>query len=77
MTQCDDYPCCGHTDGDGCQTLDTHSADYWRTNPHLSCQHEIGICELDEWGDEDDEDELEDPRTAEIEAAAEHFADQD
>lgn len=28
--QCEDYPCCGHTDGDGCQTLPTHTAEYWQ-----------------------------------------------
>lgn len=27
--RCEDYPCCGHTDGDGCQTLPSHTADYW------------------------------------------------
>lgn len=27
--RCEDYPCCGHTDGDGCQTLPEHTADYW------------------------------------------------
>lgn len=35
--RCEDYPCCGHTDGDGCQTLREHTADYWmelqRNNP--------------------------------------------
>jgi len=27
--RCEDYPCCGHTDGDGCQTLPEHTSDYW------------------------------------------------
>lgn len=27
--RCEDYPACGHTDGDGCQTLPEHTADYW------------------------------------------------
>lgn len=27
--QCEDFPACGHTDGDGCQTLPEHTADYW------------------------------------------------
>lgn len=27
--RCEDYPCCGHTDGDGCQTLAEHTSEYW------------------------------------------------
>lgn len=27
--RCEDYPCCGHTDGDGCRTLESHTSDYW------------------------------------------------
>lgn len=27
--RCEDYPCCGHTDGDGCQTLPEHTSEYW------------------------------------------------
>lgn len=27
--RCEDYPCCGHTDGDGCQTLPEHTSAYW------------------------------------------------
>lgn len=27
--QCEDFPACGHTDGDGCQTLPEHTSDYW------------------------------------------------
>lgn len=27
--RCEDYPCCGHTDGDGCYTLESHTKDYW------------------------------------------------
>lgn len=27
--RCEDFPCCGHVDGDGCQTLPEHTADYW------------------------------------------------
>jgi hypothetical protein len=32
---CEDYPACGHTDGDGCQTLPEHTAAYWLDHPHL------------------------------------------
>jgi hypothetical protein len=27
--RCEDYPACGHTDGDGCQTRLEHTMDYW------------------------------------------------
>lgn len=27
--RCEDYPACGHTDGDGCQTLPEHTSEYW------------------------------------------------
>ena len=26
--RCEDFPACGHTDGDGCQTLPEHTAEY-------------------------------------------------
>jgi hypothetical protein len=64
--RCEDYPACGHTDGDGCQTLPEHTGDYWRgvladpSRRHLA--FEPGSPEwydaLDEAADyEDDEDE--------------------
>ncbi len=27
--RCEDYPCCGHTDGDGCSPRQEHTKDYW------------------------------------------------
>lgn len=27
--RCEDFPACGHTDGDGCQTQLEHTSDYW------------------------------------------------
>ena len=27
--RCEDYPCCGHTDGGGCQTRPEHTSEYW------------------------------------------------
>ena len=37
--RCEDFPACGHTDGDGCQTLESHTSDYWlnlmRQDPDL------------------------------------------
>lgn len=33
--QCEDYPACGHTDGDGCQTLPEHTSAYYLDHPWL------------------------------------------
>lgn len=48
--RCEDYPCCGHTDGLGCNWV---APDY-ASMPHGLCDHENGICEEvdDEYGDE-------------------------
>jgi hypothetical protein len=27
--RCEDYPACGHTDGDGCIMLESHTSEYW------------------------------------------------
>jgi hypothetical protein len=53
--RCEDYPCCGHTDGLGCQTTPEMTSAYWIDNPHLMCDHEAGICDAydDYDGDED------------------------
>lgn len=56
--RCEDYPCCGHTDGDGCAPLESHTADYWRhpsRAAHLSCDHEEGFydCQDEDYDDED------------------------
>lgn len=47
MARCEDYPCCGHTDGLGCN----YSTDYYSTpeyhnyiNLHYGCDHEAGWC---------------------------------
>lgn len=58
--RCEDYPCCGHTDGDGCQTLPSHTAEFYHRNPQFL--HEPGSPEwydameeiYDNEGDEDD-----------------------
>lgn len=57
--RCEDYPCCGHTDGDGCQTLPEHTMEYWLEGPgarHLGCDHEAGICDA-EYDEEDEDDD--------------------
>lgn len=49
--RCEDYPCCGHTDGDGCQTLPEHTSAYYYANPvktHLGCDHNTGYCQYED-----------------------------
>lgn len=41
---CEDYPCCGHTPQDPCNAK-PHD---WANDPHLTCEHEIGYCEVAE-----------------------------
>lgn len=41
--RCEDYPCCGHTDGDGCQALASHTSDFYYRNPQFL--HEPGSPE--------------------------------
>lgn len=36
--RCEDYPCCGHTDGGGCQTLPEHTSEYWMELMHRDPQ---------------------------------------
>lgn len=45
--RCEDFPCCGHTDGDGCQQLPEHTSEYW-----MSMMHRLGdrYDELDQMG---------------------------
>lgn len=55
--RCEDYPCCGHTDGDGCQTLPSHTKEFYLENAQF--MHEPGSPE---WYDElDDRDHDYDP----------------
>jgi len=49
MARCEDYPCCGHTDGLPCDWV---APDYGN-DPHLLCDHENGVCEIEEDEDED------------------------
>lgn len=56
--RCEDYPCCGHTDGDGCQTRPEHTSQFYYDNPHM--MHEPGSPEfydaLDDGREYDDDD---------------------
>lgn len=50
--RCEDYPCCGHTDGDGCEPLETHTSDYWHK---VAAAREAAGFDIDDpmfWGDE-------------------------
>lgn len=68
MAYCEDYPCCGHTPSDPCDTqwYDRHD---WANDPHVLCDHENGFCEADddEW-DEDDWDDSDGLTDAEADA---------
>lgn len=44
MARCEDYPCCGHTDGLGCD-YEPDRAYIWA---HALCEHEIGYCDVAE-----------------------------
>ncbi len=47
-TRCEDYPCCGHTDGLPCNW----TAPDYSNDPHLMCDHAAGVCDV--WEDEDE-----------------------
>lgn len=57
--RCEDYPCCGHTDGDGCRPLPSHTSEFYYRNPHL--MHEPGSPEwhdaMDDYYRDEDEDD--------------------
>jgi hypothetical protein len=59
--RCEDYPCCGHTPLDPCdrQWYDEPGAfDTSRPgNEHALCEHEYGICDVEPWGDDEDEED--------------------
>lgn len=50
--RCEDYPCCGHTDGDGCQMRPSHTSAFWLDHPHLL----DGDDAYDGYGDRDEYD---------------------
>lgn len=53
--RCEDFPCCGHEFGD-CNGLLYGSDEAIKSDPHVLCDHEQGICEVDEDGDIDQYD---------------------
>lgn len=53
--RCEDYPCCGHEAGD-CNGLLYGSDEAIKADPHVLCDHEDGICEV-EYDEDYDEEE--------------------
>jgi hypothetical protein len=51
--RCEDFPCCEHDDGSGlpCNWI---PPDY-ASDPHLMCDHENGVCEIEPDDEEDEE----------------------
>ena len=47
--RCEDYPCCGHTDGLGCN----YEPDRDFINTHAACDHAIGDCQLSDYDSND------------------------
>ena len=45
MNRCEDYPCCGHTDGLPCDWTYTPEAQSFDMM-HADCDHEVGHCEV-------------------------------
>jgi len=46
--RCEDYPCCGHTDGLGCNYDTSYYSShryYLYASKHAYCDHEAGFCE--------------------------------
>lgn len=60
--RCEDYPCCGHTDGLPCDWTYTPEAQAF-DRIHAFCDHEAGFCEVDEAIDSvfEDDDYADDP----------------
>lgn len=49
MTRCEDYPCCGHTDGDGCMPRPEHTSEYWSEMDARMRQSGMDDRDIDEW----------------------------
>ena len=55
MAMCEDYPCCGHTDGLPCDWTPDHES-IWA---HVACEHEAGYCALEDRDDDVDPEDCE------------------
>lgn len=56
MARCEDYPCCGHTDGLPCDwTAPNYRDPAVAAAYHIGCDHEAGYCEYTADADEDTE----------------------
>lgn len=49
--RCEDFPCCGHTDGLGCNYV----PDYKHIAAHAGCDHEVGDCYLNDYYDDEED----------------------
>lgn len=54
MARCEDYPCCGHTDGLPCDWTYTPEAQA-HDEAHAFCEHVAGYCDV-AWREDDEED---------------------
>ena len=54
-TTCEDFPCCGHQFGE-CADRPEFTGAYWAKDPHLLCDHENGVCDMDRDMDDDEDD---------------------
>lgn len=52
--RCEDFPCCGHEMGD-CNGQLYGSDEAIKSDPHLLCDHEAGICDV--WYDNEEEED--------------------
>lgn len=52
---CEDYPCCGHEQGD-CNGLKYGSDQAIQADPHLLCDHNTGTCEVEAQDEDEDDD---------------------
>ena len=53
---CEDFPCCGHEAGD-CNGLLYGSDEAIKADPHVLCDHEDGICEIEDYDEEEYDEE--------------------
>lgn len=51
--RCEDFPCCGHEAGD-CNGLLYGSDEAIKSDPHLLCDHNTGVCEVEDQEEEED-----------------------
>jgi hypothetical protein len=58
--RCEDYPCCGHTDGLPCDWTYTPEARAF-DQAHALCDHEAGWCDAEDENEDDENDDMDEP----------------